>query len=201
MFIQYILLGFLFNIGIGPVNVETAKRGLTGDTVSAVFFYVGNMIIDVLYIFLITFGFSFVVDNLYFKIIFGVLGISYLLYLGVTDIMSFKKKNIFAHGGILQKKKSTNSFIEGVMANLANPVAVACWMAFYGVVSSDFGKSYFNLIAVVIGIILSGGLIILVASFFKSFVGEKIMRIVSLLSGVTLIGYSLVFVYNLTKIL
>jgi len=201
MFFQYIILGFIFNIGIGPVNIEAAKRGLTGDTVSAVVFYFGNMLIDVLYIFLITFGFSFVVDNLYFKLIFGVLGSFYLLYLGVSDIMNFKKKNFFTREGVVQKKKSTNSFFEGIMANLANPVTIACWMAFYGVVSSDFGKSYFNLIAVVIGIVLSGGLLIFVASFFKSFVGEKIMRIVSLLSGITLVGYSLVFVYKLINIL
>lgn len=28
--LQYITFGFIFAAGIGPVNIETAKRGLTG---------------------------------------------------------------------------------------------------------------------------------------------------------------------------
>jgi L-lysine exporter family protein LysE/ArgO len=196
MIYQYILLGFVFAAGIGPVNIETAKRGLTEATSSAFLFYLGNVVIDALYILIIMFGFSTFVESTVLKAVFGVFGIAYLAYLGVENIRDGLKKGAFKFKKDTTKKKM-NPLLAGVLVNLANPTAIASWLAFYSVVSADFGKSFLNFSAVVFGATLLGVVIVFVTHFFKRVVSEKVMRGVSLVSGLVLIGFSCLFVWNL----
>ena len=199
MIFQYIILGFVFSAGIGPANFEMIKRALTGKAWPAMVFYIGTGIIDMFYISVVMFGFSFFSENMMLKIALGVFGIGYLLYLGITDIRDYFKKEAFAQGIKLPTKKKMHPFVEGMLVNLANPVAIASWTAFYGVVAADFGKSTFNIIPVMIGAYSVGLVILFVAYFCKKVAGEKIMRVVSLLSGIILIGFSLMFAWGLLR--
>ena len=87
--------------------------------------------------------------------------------------------------------------IEGILVNIANPTAIASWLAFYGVVSEEFNKSIFNFIGVVVGAILLGLLIVVITHFSKHIIGEKAMRYISLISGIILVGFAILFTYNL----
>lgn len=196
MLFQYIILGFVFAAGIGPVNIETAKRGLTDKTTSASLFYLGNVIIDAFYILVIMFGFSLFVDSTTIKVVLGIFGITYLLYLGISDILDFFKKDVLSKKTDLKHKK-LNPLLEGILVNLANPMAIASWLAFYSVIPSGFSDSIFNFLAVILGAILVGVVIVLITHIFKKVVGEKIMRVISLIAGIILIGFSLLFAYNL----
>jgi len=201
MFFQYILLGFVFAAGIGPVNIETAKRGLTGSSSSAIFFYLGNVIIDALYILVIVFGFSFFVENIVLKIILAIFGVIYLAYLGIGNVRDFYKKQTLTVDENF-KKKVSSSFIEGILVNLANPMAVASWIAFYSVISEDFSDSLIvNFVAVVTGAILVGVVIILITHFFRRIMSVKIMKYVSLISGIVLVCFSVLFAYNLLDLI
>ncbi|MBU0981619.1 LysE family transporter [Patescibacteria group bacterium] len=196
MFIQYIILGFVFAAGIGPSNIETAKRGLLGRPLSATAFYLGNVLIDVFYILVIALGFTLFVENKTLQMILGIFGVTYLLYLGISDIRGFFKKDIFT------KKKEENqsvwkSGLEGILVNIANPMAIASWLAFYSVASTDFNSSRLNLVAVIIGVVLIGLTIVLITQIFKKVLGEKILKYISLIAGITLIGFSLLFTYYL----
>ncbi|MBT3865432.1 LysE family transporter [Candidatus Peregrinibacteria bacterium] len=201
MFFQYILLGFVFAAGIGPVNIETAKRGLTSTSKSAFLFYLGNVIIDAFYILVIIFGFSFFVENPVLKIVLGIFGVLYLVYLGVGNIRDFFKKSVLTVDK-KNKNKLLTSFFEGIMVNIANPMAIASWIAFYGVISEDFTENLVvNFLAVITGAILVGVVVVFITHFFRRIMSEKIMKIVSLVSGIVLIVFSLVFAYNLVDLL
>lgn len=197
MFIKYILLGFAFAAGIGPVNIETAKRGLTGKIKNALYFYLGNVIIDAFYILIIMLGVNLFIENIFIKVVLGLFGIGYLSYLGISDIKDFSTKNIFTKDGIKEKKKKLHPGLEGILVNLANPTAIASWLAFYSIAAEDFRDSNLNFLAVIIGAILVGIVIVIITHFFKGFIGEKIMRFISLASGIILIGFALLFAYNL----
>jgi threonine/homoserine/homoserine lactone efflux protein len=194
--IRYIILGFVFAAGIGPVNIETAKRGLTGKIVPALFFYLGNVLIDALYILIIMFGSSFFIENKVIKVMLSIFGICYLLYLGINNIRDFYKKEILLTED-LQKKKKIHPALEGIMINLANPTAIASWLAFYSLVSENFNKSIFNFFAVIIGTILVGLVIITITYIFKRIIGEKVMRYITLIAGIVLLGFATIFTYNL----
>jgi len=225
MIFHSLLFGFLFSAGIGPVNIETAKRGLTESFGSALGFFLGNAVIDALYILCVLFGFSLVVDNLILKILLGVFGVAYLVYLGVNNIRDAFKQGVFisdpksdkscmvregldagertslrsvrAHHDSA-KKKVLNPFLSGILVNLANPMAIASWIAFYGVVPEEYKKNLLVLfVSVVSGAILFGATISLTTHFSKRWVGEKIMRGISLLAGVLLLGFAGIFAFHL----
>ncbi|MFA5792262.1 MAG: LysE family transporter [Candidatus Gracilibacteria bacterium] len=200
MIFYYIILGFVFAAGMGPANIETVKRGLMGNFFSASFFYLGNTIIDAAYIIVVAFGFSFFDENMIFKVVFEVLGICYLFYLGIGNLKDYWRKKLLVKDERLQTKRALTSFLEGIIVNLANPFAVASWVAFYAVVSSDFNKSFMNFFAVVFGSVLLGLSLILITYLFRRVISEKIMRVVSLLSGVALIVFSGAFVYDLLSL-
>jgi len=214
MIFHSLLLGFLFSAGIGPTNIETAKRGLTESFGSALVFYLGNVVIDALCILAVLLGFSLVVENSFLKIILGVFGVAYLLYLGVNNIRDAFKSGIFisvskadercmvrqAHHDSekFAKKKTLNPFLSGILVNLANPMAIASWIAFYGVVPEEYKKNLLVLfVSVVSGAILLGATISFVAHFFKRWASEKVMRGISLFSGMLLLGFAGIFAYHL----
>ncbi len=199
MFFQYIVLGLVFAAGIGPANIETAKRGLIDNSLSALFFYLGNVVVDAFYILIIIFGFSFFVENPILKIVLGIFGVLYLLYLGIGNIVDYFKKDVInLSNKPVEKKRWGISFLEGMLINLANPMAVASWVAFYSVVSGDFVDGLvFNFMAVMFGAILVGVIIVCITYFFKRIMSEKIMKIVSLISGLVLMSFSFLFANNL----
>ncbi|MBT6068242.1 LysE family transporter [Candidatus Peregrinibacteria bacterium] len=196
MLFQYIFLGFVFAAGVGPVNIETAKRGLIGKIIPAALFYLGNVVIDALYILILLFGFSLFTESIKLRLVLGIFGIAYLLYLGIGNIKDCFKKSIFSNKST-KPKRVINPFLEGILVNLANPMAIASWVAFYGVVPSDFGESIFNFFAVMAGAILLGAVLLFATYFFKRIIGEKIMRGISLVSGIALIVFSILFTFSL----
>ncbi len=113
MFFEFIILGFLFAAGIGPVNIETAKRGLIGQSLRAFVFYLGNALVDGFYILVIIFGFSFITENTILKVILAIFGIGYLGYLGIGNIKDFyifiMKKKIYKQ----ERQKRNPSFFIG----------------------------------------------------------------------------------------
>lgn len=152
------------------------KRSLVGKAWPAMLFYLGTGILDIFYISIVMFGFSFIEDNMALKIIIGIFGIGYLLYIGLENIKDFLNKGFLAQGGDLSKKKTVHPFFEGMFVNLANPVAIASWAAFCGVVPAEFSESIVLNIATVMFGAYSVGIVII------------------------LIGFSVVFAYNLVSL-
>jgi threonine/homoserine/homoserine lactone efflux protein len=200
MIFYYIILGFVFAAGMGPANIETMKRGLMRNFFSASFFYLGNSVVDAAYILVIAFGFSFFTENTIFRITFEIFGILYLIYLGIGNIRDFAKEIPIPKDEKVLTKRALTFFVEGIAVNIANPFAVASWVAFYSVVASDFNKSFFNFFAVILGSVFLGAFLIFITYLFRNVLSERIMRIVSLLSGIALLVFSGVFAYNLLSL-
>jgi len=197
--IEYVFLGMASAATIGPVSIETVRRGLKGGFSSAFSVNIGATIIDAVYLLLIFFGLASFVTNPTFKIALGIFGAVVLVFFGVQSIREFfMKQSLFNK---MSARESKGSFVAGMLINISNPMAIMAWLAFYGVVSSsvsgiDRDVLLFNLALVVVGTTLWGLILSYMTHLWKKVMTEKALRYVSLISGMILIGFGLYFGYT-----
>lgn len=191
---QNILLGISVTATIGPVTIETIRRGLKENFVSAFALNLGAVLVDAFYLLVIFLGLSPWLNNNELRIALGVFGVLILLYLGAQSIREFfAKKNILGKNVRVSYK---NSFLAGVAINASNPLALVCWLGFYGFIKAtsayevDTPGLLFNLSGVIIGGIVCGVALCLMARMGKRFVNERVMRYVSLAAGALLIVFA-----------
>src|SRR3989339_1387314 len=139
LIIKFIILGFVISAGIGPVTIKTMEKAMLGDFIGALEFYIGTLTVDIFYILLIIFGVSTFTQSITFRVVFGVFGILFLLYLGIGDIKDFFTKNLYFKKTTANKKSKNfiKTFFTGFMVNIANPMAAVAWIAFYSAASGD----------------------------------------------------------------
>lgn len=197
--LEYAFLGMAAAATIGPVTIETVRRGLKGGFAPAFLVNMGATAVDAAYLLLIFFGLSSFVSNPAFRMALGLFGAAVLIYFGANSIREY-----FAGGEILGRKpsgKSGNDFVAGMLINISNPMAIMAWLAFYGIVSAGMGgaggyATLLNLFFVVAGTALWGVILSLMAHLGKGILTKKALGYVSLASGIILIGFGLYFGYS-----
>ncbi|KKR04952.1 MAG: lysine exporter protein LysE/YggA [Candidatus Peregrinibacteria bacterium GW2011_GWC2_39_14] len=193
----------MISAGIGPVTIKTMEKAMLGDFIGALEFYIGTLTVDIFYILLIIFGVSTFTQSITFRVVFGVFGILFLLYLGIGDIKDFFTKNLYFKKTTANKKSKNfiKTFFTGFMVNIANPMAAVAWIAFYSAASGDIQGNPWLFIPTQIGGLLLGFFVITIGFFLKKIMSEKVIRYVSLASGIALISFCVMFGFNLLVLL
>ncbi|MCF7830458.1 LysE family translocator [Candidatus Gracilibacteria bacterium] len=201
--VKYILLGFSLAATLGPITVETVNRGLKHGFFPAFLLNIGAVVADGVYLVLIFFGLSTFADNSMFKLVLTIFGVLVLGYLGVGNIREFTKD--------VKLTKNTNktfkgSLLAGFIINMANPMALICWVGFYGVVSATTKnltniKLLGNLGVVIVGALLWGIFLALLCHVGRKYVNEKIIKVISLITGLFLIGFGIYLAYGLKELI
>lgn len=189
--ITFLLLGFSLAATLGPITIETIHKGIKHGFYPAFSFNVGAVIGDGIHLLVIFFGLSYIADNIIFNIALTLFGVAVLLYLGIHNI-----KDAFGEIELnIKRIKSTKkSFIQVVIINTANPMAMICWVGFYGTVSATTKdltniKLLGNLGIVLLGALLWGFVLSLISHMGKRFANEKVMKVISIVAGLILIGF------------
>lgn len=200
-FIDTFILGFALTVTIGPVAIETWRRGFREGTGEAVKVVVGTMIAELIFFSLTYFGLSFLAKIKFFNLSLGFLGFGFLTYLGFGNIRSYLRglKNhslkLDSNGRIYN-----NSYVAGCLINLLNPVAFFMWVAIIGSFFAQ-GISLFVASGVLFGVVPALLLFPLVPLFGRRFLDEKKINFISLLGGLFLIFYAQKLLFDLAKIL
>lgn len=195
--IRLIVLGISITAAIGPVTIITIKRGLEHGFCSAFITNLGAVFVDGLYLLLIHFGLSALFNIQTFRIVAGLIGILILFYLGFHSIKDYFAKHPFNKK---IKRKFGSSFLTGFIINISNPLAPIAWLGFYGIFSSIYKPTTVEFLLkiswILVGAIIWGATLSIMAHIGKRFANERIMRIISLVAGIVLFGFGIYLGYH-----
>ena len=199
-FIGYIILGVVFAAQIGPVSINAIQKGLKGGFIAAFSAYMGATLVDALYLILVSFGMSQFIGNLTFRIVIGICGSTVMIFFGIQNIRKYYVKQIRHIRFAIDKSK--NYFVNGILFNISNPMAIMDWLVFYGAIFSSLSIGINNFIlslnigSIIFGLVIWGIFISFITYIGKNFLNENAMRYVSLVDGIILLGFGLYFGYN-----
>jgi L-lysine exporter family protein LysE/ArgO len=196
IYISYILLGLSLAAPIGPINAAQLDKGIKYGFLHAWLVGVGAMAADMLYMLLVYFGVIHFLNTPFMQTFLWLFGCFVLLYIGVEGLLG-------AGQVISHEKRSletpARSFISGFLMSLTNPLTILFWLGIYGSVLAETATSYgtTQLIsyssAIVLGILLWDLTMACLASGFRRLLTKRVLTYISMVSGLSLIGFGLYF--------
>jgi len=118
-----IILGYLINIPMGPINIWILKTKLKKGFRPAISMAIGGALMDFFYFFVILSGLSLFEFSENTAAILKTLGISFLFLIGVKELL-FTKISSFQEGEITGNLRSSNYFFLGILIYISNPTLV-----------------------------------------------------------------------------
>ncbi|MGZ7444609.1 LysE family transporter [Paenibacillus sp. TH7-28] len=203
-FISYVLLGISLSAPIGPVNAAQLDKGIRGGFFHAWLVGIGALAADILYMLLVYFGVVHFLNTPFMKTFLWLFGFFILTYTGIESLKEAGKVelNEMRGGEPLMK-----SLLSGFMMSVSNPLSILFWLGIYGSVlaqaASTAGKPELivNSCAIITGLILWDLTMAGFASMFRRFLTNRILVVISVLSGLSLIGFGLYFGYEAALLL
>lgn len=178
-----LFLGFTLAAPIGPVNSEIMRRGLQGGFKPAYLFSLGACTADLIIMIMAFSGFKiFLSGGLVERLIYFA-GVFFIIFLGVRSCIT-------AYGIKSQKTAVIYgaNYLQGFLLTLLSPMTLIWWTGLSAIILKN--SAYFWLAggaAVLTGVLLWSLFFSALSAYGRKLLNEKIIRIMSLGSGVFLI--------------
>ncbi|WP_338447805.1 LysE family transporter [Niallia oryzisoli] len=205
VFLSYLLLGLSLAAPIGPINAAQLDRGIKEGFLNAWMVGIGAMIADMLYMLAVYMGIVQFLEIPIVKIFLWLFGFFVLVYTGIECIVGAGKIVSQSRGN--KGESFIKSFFSGFFMSLSNPLTILFWLGIYGSVLAktvhtyDASQLFLYSFAIFSGITLWDLFMALLASSFRKLLTAKILVMISILSGLSLIGFGCYFGYEAVKIL
>jgi L-lysine exporter family protein LysE/ArgO len=196
IFIGYIFLGLSLSAPIGPINAAQLDKGIKNGFWHAWLVGVGAMMADILYMLLVYLGVVHFLNTPLVQTFLWLFGSFVLVYTGVEGLLGARQ--VF-----ITHTRSTESlfksFIAGFFMSLSNPLTILFWLGIYGSVLAKTAASYGTKelivysFAIILGILLWDFTMACVSSGFRTFLTPRMLTFISVLSGLSLVGFGLYF--------
>lgn len=146
----------------------------------------------IVYLCVIYFGFSYILNGKIAQILLGLFGAFYLLYIAY---MLFKKSA--THIALMQDKP--DSYLKAIIINLSNPKAIL----FFSVIVAPFiGDSPFaSLFVLFCGLSSAFLFIILLVTFFRHLISDNMFHIIDKVCAILFICFAFLLFYHVYSIL
>ncbi|MFC0274407.1 LysE family transporter [Metabacillus herbersteinensis] len=196
VYISYIFLGLSLAAPIGPINAAQLDRGIKGGFFHAWLVGLGAMIADAIYMVLVYLGVVHFLETPFMQTFLWLFGFFVLVYTGIESMIGAGK--ITRSKGQFSESL-TRSFFAGFFMSLSSPLTILFWLGIYGSALANMTTSYgMNQLLLCSGAILFGVLIwdvtmACVASSFRRYLTNKLLVGISVLSGLSLIGFGIYF--------
>ena len=203
IFLSYVFLGLSLAAPIGPINAAQIDKGLKNGFFHAWLVGLGAMVADAIYMILVYLGFVQFLEIPVVKLFLWLFGFFVLVYTGIESIIGA--------GTIVQSKTRNNeplikSFLSGFFMSLSNPLSILFWLGIYGSVlaktitnySTDQLLLYSG--AIFVGLLIWDVTMATIASSFRRFLTSKLQVGISILSGLSLIGFGCYFGWQAYKL-
>ena len=205
IFFSYLFLGISLAAPIGPINAAQIDRGIKNGFIHSWTVGLGAMIADLVYMFAVYMGVVQFLEIPIVKTFLWLFGFFVLVYTGIECILSAGKlqENTRSKKG----ESIAKSFFSGFFLSISNPLTILFWLGIYGSVLAktvhtyDASQLILYSTAIFTGIILWDLSMALLASTFRAFLTAKVLSMISISSGLSLIGFGLYFGYEAMKIL
>ncbi|RRJ62046.1 amino acid transporter [Paenibacillus oralis] len=203
-FISFVLLGLSLSAPIGPVNAAQLDKGIRGGFLHAWLVGIGALAADILYMLLVYFGVVHFLNTPFMKTFLWLFGFFILTYTGIDSLKEAGKIQLNdMRGG----EPLIKSFLSGFMMSVSNPLSILFWLGIYGSVLAQAASAagtpelIVNSCAIISGLIMWDLAMAGFASVFRKFLTERILVVISILSGLSLIGFGLYFGYEAALLL
>ncbi|XXM70925.1 LysE family transporter [Lysinibacillus sphaericus] len=197
VFISYIVLGLSLSAPMGPINALQLDKGIRLGFWHAWLVGVGGMAADAVFMLLIYFGLAQFVDTPVVQLFLWLFGFFVLVYTGIESVVKAgaPARDTHQSGGETKAK----SFRTGFFMAISNPLSILFWLGIYGSILAETTKSYhggqilINSMGIFFGITLWDIAMASVAAGTRKWFSGRIIRWISIISGLVLIGFGLYF--------
>lgn len=196
IFVSYIFLGLSLAAPIGPINAAQLDRGLKNGFLHAWLIGLGSVVADVIYMCAVYFGMVHFIEIPLVKAFLWLFGFFVLVYTGIEGIVSAVQI------GISKNERNASylkTFLTGFLMALSNPLTILFWLGIYGSILAKTASSFTvdQLIlysgAIIIGLLLWDLTMASVASSFRRLLTTGVLKTISVISGLSLIGFGIYF--------
>jgi L-lysine exporter family protein LysE/ArgO len=193
--ISYIFLGLSLAAPIGPINAAQIDKGIKNGFLHSWLVGIGAMIADTLYMMLVYFVEVRFLHSTFMQVLMWSFGCFILLYTGIESLAGAGK--FTNHKS--KEESPWKSFLSGFFMSLSNPLTILFWIGIYGSVLAETAKSYGSseLIiysaAIILGISIWDIAMAALASSFRRLLTKRVLSWISIVSGLSLIGFGFYF--------
>ncbi|MGN7359148.1 LysE family transporter [Paenibacillus sp. SAF-054] len=197
--LSHFLLGLSLAAPIGPINAAQMDRGIRGGFWHAWLVGLGTMLADGVFMLLVYFGVIHFLNIPFMKTFLLLFGFFILTYIGIESLTGAGKTGTETRGG---NESLFKSFSAGFVMSISNPLSILFWVGIYGSVLADMIAKYdahgvlLYSTAIMSGIMLWDIAMAMVASMARRFLTPRLLSGISVISGVSLIGFGLYFGYE-----
>ncbi|MCD5325235.1 MULTISPECIES: LysE family translocator [Pontibacillus] len=197
IFVSYLLLGLSLSAPMGPINAAQLDKGIRFGFWHAWLIGVGGMVADGVFMLLIYFGVAQFIDTPILRAFLWSFGFFVLCYTGVESIAKSKAPTLErteTRGETLGK-----SFRTGFLMAISNPLSILFWLGIYGSILAQTTDQYGAIQILIyssgifLGITIWDITMAALATGTRRLVTPTIQQIISILSGLVLIGFGLYF--------
>ncbi|MCJ7843481.1 LysE family translocator [Lederbergia sp. NSJ-179] len=204
VFFGYVFLGLSLAAPIGPVNAAQLDKGIKSGFFHAWLVGLGAMTADLIYMLAVYLGVVHFLEIPFMQTFLWSFGFFVLVYTGVESLVSARKMTFSSR----QRDESrSKSFFSGFFMSISNPLTILFWLGIYGSVLAKTASEYDTASVMVYSLAIFIGLMVWdvtmagVASSFRRLLTDKILAFISILSGLSLIGFGIYFGIQAIKLL
>jgi L-lysine exporter family protein LysE/ArgO len=196
VFISYIILGLSLAAPIGPINAAQLDRGIKSGFFHAWLIGLGSVVADILYMCTVYFGMVHFIEIPFVKAFLWLFGFFVLVYTGIESIVSATQLGTDSRES---QDSYTKTFMTGFFMALSNPLTILFWLGIYGSIlaktASSFNTDQLILYscAIIIGLLLWDVTMAAVASGFRKVLTTGVLKAISVISGLSLLGFGVYF--------
>ncbi|WP_202077748.1 LysE family transporter [Caldalkalibacillus salinus] len=195
-FISYVLLGLSLAAPIGPINAAQLDRGLKSGFFSAWLIGLGSVVADILLMCTVYLGMVHIIEIPFVKAFLWLFGFFVLVYTGIESIVSAIQLGTDLRSS---QESRIKTFFTGFFMALSNPLSVLFWLGIYGSILANTAKNtatdqlILYSCAIIIGLLLWDVTMAAVSSFFRKVLTTRVLKTISVLSGLSLVGFGIYF--------
>lgn len=199
IYLKFFLIGLAIALPVGAITVEMTKQGLKNGFLHGWAVGLGGMTIDFALIVLMVLGFASILSLPFIQIPLWIVGAGFLAFLGYDSIKNADKD--ITPADEKTKKSFWSTYRNGLLVAVS-PGNLVFWVSVFGAVLSESytsaNKGSFAIAALgILSAILIHDLGLLsIVSVTRKVMSRKMIRAVSVIAGILLIGFSIYFVYE-----
>ncbi|MFS0865190.1 LysE family transporter [Fredinandcohnia sp. 179-A 10B2 NHS] len=197
--LSYVLLGLSLAAPIGPVNAAQLDRGIKFGFLHAWLVGVGAVLADGIYMLIVYLGLVTFINTPFIQTFLWLFGCFVLLYTGIESIMN---------AGTIHLQRNKNrepafkAFWSGFLMSITNPLTILFWLGIYGSVlaktaaTSTSSELILYSAAIFSGLLLWDVAMATIASGFRRILTSRLLAFISIVSGLSLVGFGIYFGYQ-----
>ncbi len=196
------ILGFLIAAPVGPIGILCIRRSLLKGTLSGLFTGLGAATADACYGAIAAFGLTYISNFLIGqKNLLQIIGIVFLTYLGIK---SFFSKPATEAKGDVESAGLVADYFSMLGLTLTNPATIMSFTAVFAGIgitaASDYTSAFLSVFGLFLGSALwYGGILSLGIGLWRNKASDDMLKWISTLSGIIIIGFAIILFVNLVR--